>query len=121
MENDPLTEKIIACCYDVHRELGPGLNEKIYGKALMIALRDKGLDYEKERSFKVNYKGKDVGLLRLDLVVDGRVVVELKAVSGYVPKIFEQQLIAYLKASGLKVGLLVNFGNNSCKVRRFVN
>jgi GxxExxY protein len=122
MENakDPLTEKIIACCFKVHNELGPGFAEKIYHKALMIAFEDAGLTYEAEKTFKVFFQDKKVGSFRLDLLVEGKVIVELKALTGNVPEVFRYQVLSYLKASGLHVGLLINFGNKSCYIKRFV-
>ena len=122
MENakDPLTEKIIACCFRVHNELGPGFAEKIYHKALMIAFEDAGLTYEAEKTFKVFFQDKKVGSFRLDLLVEGKVIVEIKALTGNVPEVFKYQVLSYLKASGLHVGLLINFGNKSCHIKRFV-
>ena len=122
MENakDPLTEKIIACCFRVHNELGPGFAEKIYHKALMIAFEDADLAYEAEKTFKVFFQDKKVGSFRLDLLVEGKVIVEIKALTGNVPEVFKYQVLSYLKASGLHVGLLINFGNKSCHIKRFV-
>ena len=122
MENskDPLTEKIIACCFRVHNELGPGFAEKIYHKALMIAFEDADLAYEAEKTFKVFFQDKKVGSFRLDLLVEGKVIVEIKALTGNVPEVFKYQVLSYLKASGGHVGLLINFGNKSCHIKRFV-
>lgn len=117
---DPLTEKIIACCFRVHNELGPGFAERIYHKALMIAFEDAGLGYEAERTFEVFFQEKQVGSFRLDLLVEGKVIVEIKALAGNVPEVFKYQILSYLKASGLHVGLLINFGNKSCHIKRFV-
>lgn len=117
---DPLTEKIIACCFRVHNELGPGFAEKIYHKALMIAFEDAGLAYEAEKTFDVFFQDKKVGAFRLDLLVEGKVIVEIKAVTGNVPEVFKYQVLSYLKASGGHVGLLINFGNKSCQLKRFV-
>jgi len=119
-EKDPLTERIIACCFKVHNELGPGFNEKIYHRALEIVLKEDNLRYETEKEFAVFYQDKKVGSLRLDLIVEGKVIVEAKALSGNIPDIFKYQLLSYLKVSNLKVGLLVNFGNKSCQIKRFV-
>ena len=119
-DKDPLTEKIISCCFKVNNELGPGFKERIYHNALKIFLDEEGLEYETERVFEVNIKGEKVGNLKLDLIVDNKVVVELKAVVGYIPDVFKYQVLSYLKVSGLHVGLLVNFGNKSCQVKRFI-
>ena len=116
---DPLTEKIIACCFKVHNELGPGFAEKIYHKALMITFENAGLTYEAEKTFDVFFQEKKGGAFRLDLLVEGKVIVELKALTGNVPEVFKYQVLSYLKASGLHVGLLINFGNKSCHIKRF--
>ena len=121
MENkDFLTEQIIGCCFKVHKELGPGFPEKIYHKALIISLKGKNLEYNSEEIVDVLYNKKKVGNFRVDLIVQSKVIVELKALTGNIPAIFEYQLISYLRASGLKVGLLVNFGNKSCQIKRVI-
>lgn len=120
IENDKLTEKIIGCCYNVHNELGPGYNEKIYQNALKSEFDRNNIKYETEKKYKVFYQNKHVGELRADLVVEDSVIVEIKALTGYIPKVFENQVISYLKTSCLHIGLLINFGNKSCRVRRLV-
>lgn len=119
-ENDPLTEKIIACAYKVHPKLGPGFNEKIYHNALKLALETAGLQYKTEKQFKVTYQDKQVGILKIDLIVEDKVIVEVKAITGNIPKVFETQLLSYLKITDFKVGLLINFGNKSCQIRRLI-
>jgi len=115
---DPLTQKIIACCFEVHKELGPGFPEKIYHTALILCLANAGIAFENEKEFIVNFKGKKVGMFRCDLLVERSVIVELKSVTGIMPKLFRNQVISYLKASGIRTGLLINFGNESCDLKR---
>ncbi|MEA3485798.1 MAG: GxxExxY protein [Candidatus Aerophobetes bacterium] len=115
-----ITEQIIGCCFKVHSELGPGFKEKIYHNALKIVLEEEELKYKTEKVFNVNINGKKVGSLKLDLIVEDKVIVEVKAVVGYVPDVFKYQVLSYLKVSGLHVGLLVNFGNKSCQIKRFI-
>ncbi len=117
---DPLTEKIIGCCFQVHRDLGPGFNEKIYHNALKLALKKEGLKHQMEKAFKVCYQGVSVGSFNADLIVEDKIIVELKALSGNIPDVFESQVLSYLKASGLRIGLLVNFGNRRCQIKRLV-
>jgi GxxExxY protein len=117
-ESDPLTAKIIGCCFTVHSELGPGFNEKIYSKALQIVLIKEKLSFVAEKEFSVYFEEKQVGKFRCDLLVENSVIVELKSVTGYSPKLFHNQVISYLKASKIKKGLLINFGNTSCEVKR---
>lgn len=117
-ERDELTRQIIGCCFRVHRQLGPGFPEKIYQAALVESLATAHLLVERERRFDVAFDGVTVGDFYLDLLVDHRVVVEVKAVTGVMPRVFAAQVLAYLKAARLPVGLLVNFGNPSCEVRR---
>ena len=119
-ENDPLTEKIIGCCFDVHTALGPGFKEQVYQNALKLALERKKLKFTTEQTFDISFLNEVVGTYRADLVVEDEVIIELKAVVGFMPKIFESQLLSYLKASKIKVGLLVNFGNRKCFVKRYV-
>ena len=94
--------------------------ERIYVNALKIELTNLGLQYVTEKEFVVKYQNHNVGKFRVDLLVEDKVIVEIKAVEGKMPKIFETQVISYLKASGLNVGLLINFGNRSCEVRRLM-
>jgi len=119
-DRDALTERVIACAYKVHSALGPGFNEGIYHNALKIALEEDGLRFQTEKSFNVSFRGKHIGRLRLDLVIEDKVIVEVKALTGSLPALFELQVLSYLKASGRKVGLLINFGNKSCQVRRLM-
>jgi len=119
-EKDPLTEKIIGCCFKVHSELGPGFNEKIYQNALKLALKQKKLKYQTEKMFNVSYQGISIGNFKADLIVGDKIIVELKALTGNILKIFESQVLSYLKASRLEITLLVNFGNKKCQIKRFV-
>ena len=97
------------------------LNERIYHNALELALKKEKLSYKRENAYKVLYQDVSVGNFKADLVIEDKVIVELKSLAGNIPKVFESQIISYLKASELRVGLLVNFANNSCQVRRFTN
>ena len=119
-DKDLLTERIIGCAYKVHRELGPGFSEGIYHNALKVAFDENELKYQTEKSYNVLFHGKRVGRLRLDLVVEDELVIEVKAITGNVPAVFELQVLSYLRASGYKVGFLMNFGNKSCQVRRLM-
>jgi len=117
-EHDALTEKIIGCCYEVHRSLGPGFVEKIYTKALQDQLMIENLSFTAEKEFNVVFKDQFVGKFRCDLFIENKVIVELKSVTGYIPTLFKSQLLSYLKASKIQTGLLINFGNPSCEVKR---
>ena len=119
MDINDLTYKINGAIFEVNRELGPGFLEKVYENALLIELRDKGLKAENQVSIEVKYKGKDVGEYFADIVVEDRVVIELKAVES-VQKVHEAQLLNYLRATGYKMGLLVNFKYPKAEIKRFV-
>lgn len=106
--SDPLTERIIGAAIEVHRILGPGLLESIYEDALCIELDLRGIPYERQKSVDVSYKGHRLKGKRLDLVVAGEVVLELKAVN-HIPDITEATVLSYLHASGLKRALIINF------------
>lgn len=116
-----LTEKIIGCAIEVHRQLGPGLLEATYEAALCIELSEAGIPHQRQVSFPVVYKGKTIGEYRLDLLVADAVVVEIKSVERFDP-VFEAQVLTYLRATGKKVGLLINFNSRLLRegVRRFV-
>ena len=104
-----LTEKIIMCFYKVHDELGYGFVEAIYEKALIIELENIGLNVESQKDLEVFYKGTSIGNYRADIIVDDKIIIELKAVTQLL-KIHEVQLVNYLKVTNIEIGLLVNFG-----------
>ena len=105
-----LTKKIIRCFFNVFDELGAGFLESVYVKALIIELEALGLKVYSQKEIKVNYKGKIIGEFRADVLVEDKVIIEIKAVSTLNTQ-HEAQLINYLKATGIRVGLLVNFGD----------
>src|SRR5688572_32901118 len=99
----------MACGFAVHKAIGPGYSESIYKNAFCIELLARGIPFECEKPFVVKYRERPVGTHRVDLVVRGRVLVELKAVK-LLKRVHEAQVLAYLKASHLPVALLMNFG-----------
>lgn len=105
-----LTERVIACAIAVHKELGPGLLESVYESALTIELFQQGLRFHRQHQLPVRYKGESVGTLRVDMLVEDTVVLELKSVEHHDP-VFEAQLLTYMKLGGYKVGLLINFNS----------
>lgn len=109
MENEILTEKIIGAAIEVHRVLGPGLMESAYEAALAHEFSSRGINFRRQLEMPVHYKGEliDVGY-RIDMLVEDQVIVELKAVTE-LHSIFDAQLITYLRLSGRRVGLLINF------------
>ncbi len=107
-ELNKTTEKIIGCAIAVHKELGPGYLESVYENALMIELQRQSLKFEAQKILKVLYRGQEVGLHRLDLLVEGKVMVELKSTEWIVSK-HQAQVISTMKAAGAKVALLMNF------------
>lgn len=116
-----ITEKIIGAAMAVHRNLGGGnFTENIFHRALLLELTDMGMLFESEKELPVHYKGKLIGKKRIDVLVDEKVLVELKAVNQ-LEKIHFNQVINYLKLFNLEVGLLVNFGTESLQIKRFVN
>ena len=105
---EDIVRRTIGCCIAVHRELGPGLLESVYGKAVCIELNEAGLPFEAEKSFPIYYRGALLATQRVDLVVGGAVLLEIKAVDGLVG-IHRSQVLSYLRVSKLRVALLVNF------------
>lgn len=107
-EDDPLTREIIGAAIEVHRFFGPGLLESIYEKALTYELQLRQVAVASQQPVPVRYKGKALEDFRLDLLVAGEVIVELKTVDALLP-VHTAQLLTYLKLTGLKRGLLINF------------
>jgi GxxExxY protein len=107
------TELLISALVDagisVHKELGPGFVEVVYRNAMCLELANRQLPFEVEKAFTVKYRDQPVAMQRVDLVVDSQVILELKAV-GSLSEIHQAQLLSYLRATGLRAGLLMNFG-----------
>jgi GxxExxY protein len=114
-----LTQKILEASFAVHNASGAGFLEKVYANALSLELRQMGLVWAQEVPFRVKYKDVVVGDYSADLVVEKRVLVELKTCTG-LDSVHEAQILNYLKASGIRVGLLMNFGKPRLEYRRFV-
>ena len=114
-----LTYLINGAIFEVNRELGAGFLEKVYENALLVELNEKGLRAENQVPIKVRYKGKEVGEYFADIVVEDRIILEIKAVES-LQKVHEAQLLNYLKATGYKIGLLVNFAHPKAEIKRFV-
>jgi len=113
-ELNKITEKIIGCAIEVHRNLGPGLLESVYEKALAIELKDDGLKYVRQKKLPVKYKNKSIGEFKIDILVENKIVLELKSVERHDP-VFEAQLLSYMKLGNYKLGLLINFNTKLLK------
>lgn len=109
MDNDLLTQKIIGAAIEVHRTLGPGLLESIYEEALCHEFYLRGVKFLRQVEIDVIYKDKVIKGQRMDLLVESEVVIEIKSLSK-LPEVSTAQILSYLKATGLKRGLLINFG-----------
>lgn len=116
-EDDRLTEVVIAALIRVHKALGPGFLENIYHRALTVDFRKHQIPFVTEHEIEIRYEGELVGRHRLDLVVGRQLIVELKAIEE-LHKAHYSQLRSYLKAAGLRVGLLVNFAKDKADYRR---
>lgn len=118
MEYQEITRKIIGCSFEVINELGSGFLESVYEKALLIALSDAGLKAVGQERLSVSFREQTVGDFVADIIVEDSVLIELKAVKTILPE-HQAQIINYLKATGIDVGLLINFGNPQLEYRRF--
>ena len=118
MIQEELTAKIHEACFEVSNELGAGFLESVYEKALLIALKDKGLNAKSQFPLNVKFRGIVVGEYFADIFVENTVILELKAVTKLAPE-HKAQVINYLKATGIEIGLLINFGNPKLEYRRF--
>ena len=112
-----LTGKIIGCAMEVHRILGNGFQEVIYQRALAIEMANQNISFSHEHEMDLLYKGEHIGQRRVDFFVEGKIMVELKAVIK-LEDVHLAQSINYLEAYGLPIGLLINFGNTSLQFKR---
>jgi GxxExxY protein len=123
MEENEITRQIIDICYHIHKELGPGLFESVYEEVLYFELTNQGFIVERQKAVPVIWKGRkmDIGF-RADLIVNNQVIIELKSVER-VPSVYKKQLLTYLRITGIKVGLLINFNETLFKdgIHRIVN
>lgn len=119
MLHEELSHEIVQAFYAVHRGLGPGLLEGCYHKALFLELNDRGLSTVSQAPFTVLYKKTEVGTYYADLLVEGKVLIEVKAVSGFTA-VHSAQVINYLRVSGIQLGYLVNFAGYALAYRRLV-
>ena len=115
-----LSHKIIGCVFEVHKTLGPGFIEKIYEEALAYELGLQNITFKRQETMNVMYKKQIIGSHRLDLIVDDKIILELKSVTE-LNDLFKQQLLSYLRVSGKKLGILINFGTLSVQYIRIVN
>lgn len=113
-ETEEYVFQTMECGFAVHKAIGPGYGESIYTNAFCVELLARQIPFEREKAFVVKYRGRPVGTHRLDLIVRDRIVVELKAVK-MLKRVHEAQVLAYLKASQLRVALLMNFGGATLK------
>ena len=120
-KHEQLINKVIGAAIEVHQNLGPGFLESIYERALCYELQLKGIPFEKQVEIQVPYKEISIPGQRLDLIIDSFLILELKAVEEISP-VHEAQLLSYLKSTGLKVGLIINFKVKQLKsgIRRMV-
>jgi GxxExxY protein len=115
-----VSEKIIGCAMKVHRHFGLGFPEAIYKRALMLELEKEGINFKSEVEKNIYYEGYFIGKRRLELVVEDKILVELKAIS-VIDNSCLNQLLNYLKIFGIEVGLLLNFGAGSLQFKRLVS
>jgi GxxExxY protein len=118
-EFEPLSAKIIEAAIAVHKALGAGFLEAVYHKALRVSLDHHGITYQNQKEVRIAFEGVDVGVHFLDLLVNNEIVVELKAVKA-LEDIHFSQVKSYLKATGLRVGLLLNFNAPTLVIKRVI-
>ena len=109
LKHGEITDRILKCFYEVYNELGDGFLESVYENAISIALKNEGLLFERQRGIPVYFRGIVVGNFTADIIVENKIVLELKAIQR-LDKVHEAQLINYLKATRIEIGFLLNFG-----------
>ncbi len=106
--------------FKIYNDLGPGFKEEVYVKALLKLLKDNNISYEREKQFEIKFNNTRVGATRIDLVIDNKIIIEVKA-TEINNSLFEKQMLSYLKSTGINLGFLVNFGTSKLYIRRYVN
>jgi GxxExxY protein len=119
-ELNELSHRIIGMAVGIHKKLGPGFQEKIYEEALLKEFGKAGIGFEKEKVVRVDYDGQSLGNQRIDLLVDGEIILEIKACTKIIP-IHRDQVISYLKTVNKKLGLILNFGRSRLEIKRVVH
>jgi len=114
---EELSYKLRGCCFNVYNKLGFGHKEEIYQRALAEEFKISNIVFEKEKSLPIKYNDKQIGNYRPDFVIEDKIVLEIKAVE-FMPKIFEGQLVRYLKATNYQLGFLINFGSTKLQIIR---
>lgn len=117
LPHSDLTGAILSCCFEMMKELGPGFQERVYKNALLIAMKEKGLQVEIEKSFEVVFRGNIIGRYSADLVIENTVIVELKCCESLI-KEHQAQLFNYLRVSQIPIGLLINFRRRKLEYQR---
>ncbi|MEI6387567.1 MAG: GxxExxY protein [Spirochaetota bacterium] len=118
LKNGDITEAVIGCAFEIINELGSGFLESVYEKAMILALRERGLAANGQYPINVTFRGQSVGEFYADILVQGVVIVELKTAKALAPE-HQAQIINYLNATGIEVGLLINFGTAKLEYKRF--
>ena len=117
IEDDPLSSKVIGLAIEIHKEIGPGYFESIYHRAMEIDLAEAGISFVTEASLPMKYKDHILGTFVADMIVDKRLLLEFKALEN-LPLVSEIQVVQYLKASHLDIGLILNFGTATLQIKR---
>jgi GxxExxY protein len=115
-----LSYAIIEACIEVHKILGPGYHEKIYEEAVVREFKNRNIAFERQKPINILYKDEPIGEYRLDLVIDDKIILELKTVTD-LTSMFEAQFFSYLKATNMRLGILLNFSKKKLEFRRIVN
>ena len=115
-----LSYNIMSAAFEVHNALGAGLTENIYENSLCYEFGLRGIEFEQQVPVDISYKGKNMGTYVIDVIVDGKIILELKAVTGF-HEVHEAQIISYLKATNLSLGILINFGQEKVASKRILN
>lgn len=114
-----LTEKVIGLAIKVHKELGSAYEEKVYQRALYLEFQRNKLKFEREKEVNIKYGPVTIGKKKLDFIVDGKVVVEIKKADS-IDKVHIAQVVSYLKVLGLRLGLILNFGGSKLQIKRVI-
>lgn len=117
---EDLSYKLRGMFFKIYNELGPGFKEDLYVRAMIKLLDETNIPYAREKQFKINFKDRQIGATQIDLVIDGKIIIEVKA-TEINNSLFEKQMLSYLKSTGLRLGFVVNFGTSKLYIKRYIN
>jgi len=118
--DNELSARVIGCCFKLHTAIGPGHTERTYHNGLIAVFEKEKLGFETEKQYKLFYQDKMIGNFKADLVIENKLILEIKSLERGIPEAHYHQIVSYLRSAKISLGLLVNFGATRCQIKRIV-